>query len=257
MKKSFLMLVMLSIVLLTGCGEKENQNLNNEQNNNEQIPCTFNGELVQGAEYVQGQYTYRYMQEANYLKQYSWNDIEEDGWGVVLTDKNSTSDVTSELCSSINGKPIVSMNGMFGYSETTKIDFSSFDTSSVTNMTNMFFFSKTTDLDLSNFNTSNVTDMSWMFYKCDADNINVSSFNTSKVTDMSSMFLGTQPSELDLSSFDLNKVDITDMFYQSNAETIYVKSSEDIDFYKNNILSAKSRNFVVKNNSELKINDNE
>ena len=53
-------------------------------------PCTYDGELVQGAEYVNGQYTYRYMQEGN---DPDWKNIENDGWGVILTDKDSTNDV--------------------------------------------------------------------------------------------------------------------------------------------------------------------
>ena len=57
----------------------------------EPIYCTFDGELVQGAEYVNGQYTYRYMQEVKSVDTgLSWVNIEEDGWGVQLTDKTST-----------------------------------------------------------------------------------------------------------------------------------------------------------------------
>ncbi len=63
------------------------------------INCTFDGELVQGAEYVNGQYTYRYKQEP-YLSR--WLNISTDGWGVTLTDKESTAPVTSEVCTYIN-----------------------------------------------------------------------------------------------------------------------------------------------------------
>ena len=55
-----------------------------------------------------------------------------------LNNKYSTDPVTSKLCTSINGIPIVSMREMFSESKTTSIDFSSFDTSSVNDMSGMF-----------------------------------------------------------------------------------------------------------------------
>ena len=86
------------------------------------IYCTFDGELTQGAEYVNGQYTYRYKQEGSY--NYSgndlvWSNISTDGWGVQLTDKTSTEPVTSKLCTYINNKPVVSMSSMFSNSKAT------------------------------------------------------------------------------------------------------------------------------------------
>ena len=57
--------------------------------------CTYAGDLVQGAEYVNGQYTYRYMQHrwnepGEGVTPITWQDMNYDGWGVVLTDKDST-----------------------------------------------------------------------------------------------------------------------------------------------------------------------
>ena len=68
--------------------------------------CAFNGELVQGAEYVKGQYTYRYKQEYKKISstERDWANMETDGWGVILTDKTSTDPVTSKICSTINGR---------------------------------------------------------------------------------------------------------------------------------------------------------
>ena len=87
--------------------------------------CSYEGELIQRAEYVNGQYTYRYMQE------YDVNDgVEEgvnksyDGWAVILTDKESTEPVTSELCTYINDKPVLSMRYMFYKSKAESIDLS-------------------------------------------------------------------------------------------------------------------------------------
>ena len=132
--------------------------------------CTFDGELVQGAEYTNGQYTYRYMQEYGYnyfTNSSEWQNIENDGWGVRLSDPTSTEPVTTKLCTSINDKPIVSMKYMFQKSKTTNIDISSFDTSNVTNMAYMFSnCSSLTNIDVSSFNTSSVTNMGGMFQNC-------------------------------------------------------------------------------------------
>ncbi|MBR3898141.1 MAG: BspA family leucine-rich repeat surface protein [Bacilli bacterium] len=168
--------------------------------------CTFNGELIQGAEYVNGQYTYRYMQESAGS---SWNNINDDGWGVSLTDKSSTSPVTSNLCTSINGKPIVSMNAMFSGAKATSIDTRSFDTSNVKNMNAMFSgCNSLTSLDLSTFDTSNVTTMDVMFNGCSGlTTLDVSNFETSNVTAMGAMFNGcSNLTTIDVSNFDISKV---------------------------------------------------
>ena len=133
-------------------------------------PCTYDGELTPGAEYTNGQYTYRYMQEYGYnssTSSYEWQNIENDGWGVRLSDASSTDPVTTILCTSINDKPIVSMSYMFSNSKTTSIDTSSFDTTNVTSMSGMFAgCSSLTDIDVTEFDTSNVTNMTAMFDDC-------------------------------------------------------------------------------------------
>ena len=191
--------------------------------------CTFNGELKQGAEFVSGQYTYRYKQEGRYNysgNDLAWNNIEADGWGVQLTDKTSTKAVTSKLCTYINNKPIISMAFMFSGSKAATIDLSNFDTSKVINMKNMFASSVTTALDLSSFDTSNVTNMSGMFSGSVATTIKgLNKFNTSKVTDMTSMFYNSQATTLDLSNFDTSNVKyINSMFYGTKATTLDVSS---------------------------------
>ena len=211
------------------------------------VYCTYDGELTQGAEYVNGQYTYKYMQEGGYdgLGQV-WQDITSDGWGVQLTDIASTDAVTSEVCTYINNKPITSMSymfyksqattldisnfntsnvtdmsSMFGNSEATTLDVSNFDTSKVTNMGYMFSDSKATTLDVSNFDTSNVTNMNGMFWNSQATTLDVSNFDTSKVTDMSYMFKDSKATTLDLSNFDTSNVTrMINMFYNSQATTL-------------------------------------
>ena len=187
--------------------------------------CTFNGELKQGAEFVSGQYTYRYKQEGRYNysgDDLAWNNIVADGWGVQLTDKNSTDAVTKKLCNSINGKPIVSMSYMFGKSNAVTIDTSSFDTSNVTDMSEMFFLADAKELDLSNFGTSNVTNMNAMFAYSKATTINgLNKFNTNKVTNMGYMFSWSSVNTIDLSSFNTSNVTtMQNMFETSNATTI-------------------------------------
>ena len=111
--------------------------------------CTTPDKLEYNLKFVDGQYTYTYNGST--------------GWSVALTDKESTDPVTTELCETVNTKPIVSMKNMFSSSNATSLDLSSFDTSKVTDMSYMFCSSKATSLDLSSFDTSNVTNMSDMF----------------------------------------------------------------------------------------------
>ena len=190
------------------------------------VYCTFDGTLTQGAEYVNGQYTYRYMQEGKYPSSgLAWQDITSDGWGVQLTDKASTDAVTSKVCTYINNKPITSMSYMFHNSKATTLDLSNFDTSKVTNMYGMFWNSQATTLDVSNFDTSKVTNMGSMFRDSQATTLDVSNFDTSNVTDMSNMFDRSQATTLDLSNFNTSKViDMSYMFYYSQATTLDVSN---------------------------------
>ena len=203
----------------------------NEYKDNSPTPtyCTYDGELTQGAEYINGQYTYRYMQE-NSLNLNTggtiWQNIDDDGWGVVLTDKTSTDPVTSTLCTYINNKPVVSTAWLFFLSVTPSIDLSSFNTKNITNMHAMFANTELlTSLNVSNFDTSNVTDMGMMFGYNEADELDLSSFDTSNVTDMRYMFNYSQAEKLDLSNFNTSKViDMSSMFENSQAITINLSS---------------------------------
>ena len=190
------------------------------------IYCTYDGELTQGAEYVNGQYTYRYMQEGKSSNSgLAWQNITSDGWGVQLTDKTSTGAVTSKPCTYINDKPVVSMARMFYDSQATEIDLSNFDTSNVINMEGLFLASKVSSLDLSSFNTSNVTNMAQMFQELSVNSLELSTFDTSKVVNMLQMFNECQATTLDLSSFDTSNVTtMVNMFYDSNATTTNLSS---------------------------------
>ena len=194
-------------------------------------PCTYNGELVQGAEYVNGQYTYRYMQEN--FDYYEWLNISNDGWGVRLTNKESTDDVTTKLCTSINDKPIVSMNSMFFESKASNIDLSSFDTSNVVSMQTMFYYVKNIrNYDLSSFDTSNVSKMGAMFYGNDSlEKINLNTFDISSLESSSTLLaFNRNLKKVNIDNWDFsNKSNITSviggMFSASdNIEDISMKN---------------------------------
>ena len=185
--------------------------------------CKTDDTLTQGLKYVNGQYTYAYMQEITHLVSgENWDNISSDGWGVQLTNSDSTDDVTSKLCTYINDKPIVSMSYMFDSSKSQNIDLSSFDTSNVTNMSSMFVSSQVTTLDLSNFNTSRVTKMGAMFAGIQAATIDVSNLDTSNVTDMHGMFSGESIKEIKgLEILNTSKVtNMNEMFFDSGVTTI-------------------------------------
>ena len=225
----------------------------------EAVYCTFDGTLTQGAEYVNGQYTYRYMQEGYYASSgLAWQDITSDGWGVQLTDKTSTNSVTSKVCTYINNKPVVSMSFMFSDSKATTLDVSNFNTSNVTNMSAMFYNSKATTLDVSNFNTSNVTDMSSMFYYSQATTLDLSNFDTSNVTNMSYMFGYSQVTTLNLSNFDTSNVtNMYEMFYNSQTTTLDVSNfdTSNVTYMDSMFFGSKAKTLEVSNFNTSKVSD--
>ena len=189
--------------------------------------CKTNDTLTQGLQYVNGQYTYAYKQRGNYASSgIAWNNINNNGWGVQLTDKASTDAVTSKLCTYINNKPITSVSYMFSNSQATTLDLSYFDTSKVTDMTSMFYRSQTELLNLSSFDTSKVTSMSGMFSDSQATTIKgLENFNTSNVTDMCDMFAGTKVRTLNLSKFDTSKVtNMSGMFADTSLTSLNVSN---------------------------------
>ena len=188
--------------------------------------CKTNDVLKQGLKYVNGQYTYAYKQEGDYSSSgLYWSNINNNGWGVQLTDKTSTDSITSKLCTYINNKPITSVAYMFSNSQATTLDLSTFDTNNVTDMTSMFYRSQTELLNLSSLDTSNVTSMSGMFSDSQATTLDVSGFNTSKVTNMSDMFAGTKVRTLNLSKFDTSKVtNMSGMFADTSLTSLNVSN---------------------------------
>ena len=215
--------------------------------------CKTNDTLTQGLQYVNGQYTYAYKQE--YYDSH-WENIINEGWGIHLSNWESTDAVTSRLCTYVNNKPIVSMQFMFFSSQATSIDLSSFNTSNVTNMHYMFSWCETPSLDLSNFNKNKVTDMSYMFYGNISETISLENLNTSSVVNMTNMFEFTKVTSLDVTNFDTSNVtDMSGMFARSNIATI--KGLENFNtsnviymdnmFAMNKITELNLNNFITKN----------
>jgi len=191
--------------------------------------CTFDGELVQGAEFIDGQYTYRYMQEVTAGG--GWINITNDGWGVKLTDKNATAPVITRTCSTINSKPIVSMAYMFSNSKTESVALNKLDTSNVINMEWMFGYTKIADFDFSALDISNVTNMSYMFSNMfygdnGSHNFSLKGLDASNVTKMDGMFSGNCGDQFVIDSLDLidfntsNVENMSNMFGCSKAQTI-------------------------------------
>ena len=199
----------------------------NEYVENTPIYCTFDGEMVQGAEYVNGQYTYRYLKEyTRNPRPTGSNDLRvdhniENGWSVVLTNVASTEPVTSKVCTYINNMPVTSMSMMYTNSKATSIDLSSINTSNVTNMESMFERTTAKTLDVSNFDTSKVTYMNGMFWNSEATIIDLNGIKTSNVTNMGNIFQGSKSTILDVSSFDTSSVtNMYGMFFGSPATTL-------------------------------------
>lgn len=119
----------------------------------------------------------------------------------------------------------------------------------ITDMSSMFKSYPTATLNL-DFNTSNVTTMVSMFSGTKATNLDLSGFNTDKVENMSSMFNGAEASVIDISSFRLadTQPDVSNMFKDAEATTVYVRSQADIDYIIANHDSdlPETLNFVIK-----------
>ncbi len=232
--------------------------------------------LETGSEVIIGKYTYRYNQ--TYYNSTGWADYKNNGWGVILTDKESTDDITEVPCTFIDDKPIISLGYAFHSSKAKNIDLSGINTNHVTNMD--FTFGKTSantinilDFDTSNvkgygmtqlfnssnvkkiygleyFDTSKVTNMYYMFAHTSIDNLNISNFDTSNVQNMSWMFRATNYKSLDLTNFDTSKVySYQGMFYGSTIDNLNISNFNLLDSatFDGMFSRAKINNVYTKN----------
>ena len=209
--------IFIPISVYATCSVELKINSNIQFINKGYMPCTFDGEMIPGAEFVYGDFIYRYkqehtMNEEDYMHWYrEWVDIEEDGWGVIHKDidtNNVTGEYTPRMCSSINGKPIVSMSYTFYMMDKIeKMDVSYIDTSNVVNMSHALYYiggdiipNDTANNDtvfsivgLENWDVSKVRNMEALFYGVGrfTGDITISDFSnwdTSNVKTMRSMF---------------------------------------------------------------------
>ena len=240
------------ILLIVVMNDNEFGYIKLSANQNNARECTYEGELIQGATYIGGQYTYKYMQRYS-ATEGDWIDIDLVGWGVSLTDKESVSPAVSPICSSISGAPIITTQGMYNGSNASKIDVSSFDTTNVVNMSAMFMKTATTEIiGLENLNTSSVVNMECMFcYNTTLKNLNLSNFDTSNVTNMQSMFGHINVPILDLSSFDTSNVNNTTSMFEARAKTrAYTKSTTELYAFDTSSNKPSTLTFAVKLPSE-------
>lgn len=113
-KKESLSLFILGAFLLPYaingmCKYNINLATNVEIKNKDINVCAYDGEVTKGAEYVNGDYTYRYKQKKT---ENGWVDIVEDGWGVALTTNNTFKPIESSVCDAVNQKPVVERSYM-------------------------------------------------------------------------------------------------------------------------------------------------
>lgn len=227
--------------------------------------CHFDGDLVQGAEYTDGQYVYRYLQEGS--AGHGWNNISE-GWGMKVVDYNSTEPLTSEMCTYINDIPVTSLAYSLYDTKATSIDLTSFntsniksmegtfrnvqahfdlrtfDTSKVKTMWGMFAYDNLNNIDLSYLNTSNVESMVYMFGESEADNLDLTGFDLSKVTDMEQMFIKAKINNLNMSNVNTSKLQIMkEMFreFEGNVNLSGINTSS-VTNMNNAFLQAKTNN---------------
>ena len=229
-------------------------------------------------------YTYKYKKK---YANNTWQGQLEDGWGVILTNKNSKDAVTDIPCTYIDNKPVMFMSNMFMGSQAVSIDLTNINTSNVVDMEKMFYKTLNTKnsdgtnviLDVTDFDTINVTNMNGMFNECGGeikgldsfDTRNVTgmsvlfshskaktilfgeNFKTDKVNNMTSKFEGSEATILDLSNFDLSSIKsdtfIKGMFKDAKAITGYVKNSDIASKFNDSTVTGipDTLRFTVKN----------
>ncbi len=175
--------------------------------------CTFDGELVQGAEFKDGNFIYRYKQENEFIYEGDWGNIDIDGWGAYYNTEfdddwkpiHKKLDKKEQVCTSINGKPIVSAQSMFLSAYLDNIDFETFDTSHIINMNGMFESAiSTVPIDLSFLDISKVKNMQYMFSVSEIPSLNLSGLKLNG--DISRMFNGAKINNLIIDDLDISNV---------------------------------------------------
>ena len=184
--------------------------------------------LSTGSEVIIGKYTYRYNQSYGSNK---WNDFSQyttKGWGVILTDKESTDDITEVPCTYIDDIPILDMKNTYSRSKAKNIDLSNINTTHVNNMSELFRYAEAESINIIDLDTSNVTNMFCMFSSIKAKSLDLSGMDTSNSTYMTGMFLNSAPTVLDVSSFNTKKVYNMQVMF-SGSQATEIKGLENFD----------------------------
>ena len=134
-----------------------------------------------------GSFTYTYKRKATAT---SWTNITDNGWGVKVTNKNSTAPITDTMCAYINDKPLVNTMHAFNSAKATSIDVSNYYTKNINQMTYMFTKIAATEVKgISNFELSQVTNMGGFFDGAsNLQTIDLTGWDTSGVTNFNLMF---------------------------------------------------------------------
>jgi hypothetical protein len=147
----------------------------------------------------------------------------------------------------IKGKQVTSYYEMF---KDTAVKGVSSDNPNITTAIGMFKGTTSDTLDLSHFDTSNITNMSAMFSGSYVEVIDLSGFNTSNLTNTATMFSSLKGvgQIIDLSSFDASRLTNTSGMFSTPYDdvTVYVKSEEDADIFRNAENTSSMFTFIVK-----------
>ena len=174
-------------------------------------------------ENIEGESRFFTQDDYKYVPIYERERFEGDiiGWSVILSNKNNTGAIESEICSYVNDIPITSTTEMYYFSKASSVNLSNFNTSHVTDMSKMFMGSSMTSVDLSGLDTSHVTDMTMMFESSNLTSVDLSNFKTYNVEDMTMMFYNTNMEQIDLSPLNTKKLkDMGGMFAESKFTSI-------------------------------------
>ena len=186
--------------------------------------CTFEGNLVQGARFISGQYTYMYKLKNNGT---GWNAVNnDDGWGVTLTDKDSTDPVTSPICSTINDIPVKFFDYLYYKSKAPSVDLSTIDTSYAPSLNFLFGESSFTELDLSYINPSSAIQMLQTFEGMkNIDTIDISMWDTSHTTYFSRLFSDTNLKYINIDNVDFSNHDFYALYNLAPGSNLVKKIS--------------------------------
>ena len=150
--------------------------------------CYCNNLTMQsGTECEIGSYTYKYKYKASAS---SWTAITDNGWGIKITDKTSTSPVNDAACGYINDKPLVNTMHAFNSAKATSIDLSGWYFKNVNQTTYMFNKAQATELiGLSNLDVSGVANMGGTFSAMpNIKVIDITGWDTRNATNFNIMF---------------------------------------------------------------------